>query len=161
VYQAADAPVVIAVANDGQFVRLCDAIGLQGLHNDARFTANAARVQNRDALDTLIAPLILARPIICWIEALAAVGVPCSALNTVKDALSEPQVIARGMIDTMGRDDLDKDISVMASPLRLSETPVREAKAPPKLGADSDNILSALLDMSELDIARLRRNGII
>ncbi len=161
VYQAADAPVVIAVANDGQFVRLCDAIGLQGLHHDARFATNAARIENRDALDELIAPLILARPIICWIEALAAVGVPCSALNTVKQALDEPQVIARGMIDTMPRDDLDRDISVMASPLRLSETPVRAPKAPPKLGADSDEVLKSLLNLDDLKIARLRRKGII
>ncbi|PHS21680.1 MAG: CoA transferase [Robiginitomaculum sp.] len=161
VYQAADAPVVIAVANDGQFERLCDAIGLQGLHHDARFTTNAARIENREALDDLISPLILARPIICWIEALAAVGVPCSALNTVKQALGEPQVIARGMIDTMMRDDLKKEVSVMASPLRLSETPVSAPKAPPQLGADTDEVLKTLLNFDDLKIARLRKGGII
>ena len=61
----------------------------------------------------------------------------------------------------MARDDLDKDIRVMASPLRLSETPVRTPKAPPKLGADSDEVLKSLLNLDDLKIARLRRKGII
>ncbi len=161
VFEASDAPVVIAVANDGQFARLCDAIGLDGLHHDARFTTNAARVENRAALEDLIMPLLKARPIICWIEALAAVGVPCGPLNTMAEALAEPQVIARQMIDTMDRDDLDQPVRVAASPLRLSETPVKVPKAPPSLGADTDQVLADLLDLGEMDIARLRKRGII
>jgi glutaryl-CoA transferase len=161
VFDASDAQVVIAVANDGQFARLCDAIGLDGLHHDARFTTNAARIENRDALEQLIAPLILARPIICWIEALAAVGVPCGPVNTMAQALAEPQIAAREMIDTFERDDLDKPVRVMASPLRLSETPVQAHTAPPRLGADTHNILSSVLEMDDLTLARLKKRGII
>ncbi len=161
VFEASDAPVVIAVANDGQFERLCNAIGLDGLHHDARFTINAARIENRSALESLIAPLILARPIICWIEALAAVGVPCGPVNTVAEALAQPQVTARDMIDTMDRPDLKKPVRVPASPLRLSQTSTGLRKAPPKLGADTNDILGSLLGLSEIDIARLRKRGII
>jgi glutaryl-CoA transferase len=161
VFDASDAQVVIAVANDGQFARLCDAIGLDGLHHDARFTTNAARIENREALEQLIAPLIFARPIICWIEALAAVGVPCGPVNTMTQALAEPQIAARDMIDTFERNDLGKPVRVMASPLRLSETPVQAHTAPPRLGADTHNILSSVLEMDDLTLARLKKRGII
>ncbi len=161
VFQASDAPVVIAVANDDQFARLCDAIGLQGIHNDARFATNAARIENRNALEALIVPLIKARPIVCWIEALAAVGVSCGPLNTMAEALKEPQVLARDMIDTFSRDDLAGPVSVMASPLCLSKTPVQAHKAPPKLGEDTDQVLKSVIGLTEIEIARLRKHGII
>ena len=161
VFAASDGPVVIAVANDAQFVRLCGAIGLEGLEHDARFVTNAARVENREAMESLIAPLIAARPIICWVEALAAAGVPCGPVNTMTQALAEPQVAARAMVDTMKRDDLAKPVRVPASPLRLSETPVRARSAPPRLGADTDAVLGDLLGMSEMELARLRKRGII
>ncbi len=161
VFEASDAPVVIAVANDGQFARLCDAIGLDGLHHDARFTTNTARVENRTALESLITPLIHARPVMCWIEALATANVPCGPVNTVEQALAEPQIAARNMIDIMERPDLEEPVQIPASPLRLSETPTGIRKVPPTLGADTKNILSTLLGLSEIEIAALRKHGII
>ncbi len=161
VFAASDGPVVIAVANDAQFVRLCGAIGLEGLQNDARFATNAARVENRNAMESLIAPLIAERPIACWVEALAAAGVPCGPVNNTAQALDEPQVIARDMIDTLARDDLAEPVRVPASPLRLSQTPVQAHSAPPKLGADTDKVLEEVLGLNELEIARLRKKSVI
>ncbi len=161
VFAASDGPVVIAVANDAQFHRLCGAIGLEGLEHDARFATNAARVEHRDALESLMAPLIAARPIACWVEALAAAGVPCGPVNTTVQALAEPQVQARAMVDTMTRADLAQPVRVPASPLRLSATPVQARSAPPRLGADTGRVLEEYLGMGELDLARLRKRGII
>ncbi len=160
-YACSDGDIVIAIANDGQFARFCTAVGLGGLEHDARFAINAARVENRDALDTLLIPLIAERPVICWLEALAAVGVPCGPLNTVAQALADPQVIARGMIDDMKRDDLRQPVRVTAAPVKLSKTPSTVRKAPPALGADTNVVLHDMLSLTELDIARLRKDGII
>ncbi len=161
VFETSDAPVVIAVGTNGQFERLCAAIGLDGLHEDARFATGAARVENRQALESLIAPCIGQRPLLCWIEALAAANVPCGPVNTMSEAMNEPQIIERDMIETMHRADIAQPIRVPASPLRLGETPVDVRRAPPQLGADTEAVLRELLNLSEIDIARLRKAKII
>jgi crotonobetainyl-CoA:carnitine CoA-transferase CaiB-like acyl-CoA transferase len=95
-----------------------------------------------------------------WVAALESVGVPAGPINSLDAVFDDPQVRARGM-----RIDLPHpvagNVSLVANPLRLSETPVTYRSAPPPLGAHTREVLSERLAMSADDIEALRANGII
>jgi crotonobetainyl-CoA:carnitine CoA-transferase CaiB-like acyl-CoA transferase len=155
-----DGHIVVAVGNDGQFARLCEVAGRAELARDPRFATNAARVEHRDALVALLAPLLAARPRGDWIASLEAAGVPCGPINDVGQVFEDPQVRARGMRveaphPTCGT------VPMVASPIRLSATPVRHDAAPPTLGQHTREVLSAVLGMTDGEIEELRAKGVI
>ena len=71
-------------------------------------------------------------------------GVPCGPVNTIDQVFEEPQAKHRGLEIELGREDLSKPTKTVASPIRLSETPVRYDTAPPRLGADTEAVLATL-----------------
>jgi crotonobetainyl-CoA:carnitine CoA-transferase CaiB-like acyl-CoA transferase len=105
VLDVVDGHVVVAVGNDGQFRRFCAVLGLASLAEDARFAKNAGRVAHRDDL----LPLLLDRTRqwnrAALISALTQQGVPAGPINSVEEALKDPQTIARDMVISPGGDD--------------------------------------------------------
>ena len=159
VFAAADGHIVLAVGNDGQFASFCRVAGLEALAADARFATGAARVAHRAELISEIASVMRVRSAADWIAALEAAGVPCGPINDVAGVFDDPQVKARGLAQSMRRDD-GVEVQMTASPLRLSATPPRADLAPPALGAHTDDVL-ATLGYSEADISGLRARGIV
>jgi crotonobetainyl-CoA:carnitine CoA-transferase CaiB-like acyl-CoA transferase len=161
VYQASDMPFVLAVGNEGQFARFCEFAGRDELKDDSRFRTNADRLHNREALEKILHPVLASRPADCWLEGLAAIGVPAGPIQSIPEAFAMDQAKARGMTLTQHRSDLADPIKIAASPIHFSKTPVQTKTAPPALGADAADILSRHLGLSELEIARLRKSDII
>jgi crotonobetainyl-CoA:carnitine CoA-transferase CaiB-like acyl-CoA transferase len=160
-FATADGAVVIAVGNDGQFRSLCRAIGAADLGEDSRFVTNALRVENRAELTTALAPFLTLRGTDAWIEALEAAGVPCGPINTVDRVFAEPQARHRGLVVDQARADLAETVQTVASPIRLSQTPVSYRHAPPTLGADTETVLGEALGLSANEIAALREAGVV
>ncbi|WP_449252784.1 CoA transferase, partial [Brevundimonas naejangsanensis] len=77
-------------------------------------------------------------------QALEAAGVPCGPVNTIDQVFAEPQAIHRGLTVEQTRPDLAVPVRTVASPIRLSKTPVRYDAPPPKLGQDTQDVLGAL-----------------
>jgi crotonobetainyl-CoA:carnitine CoA-transferase CaiB-like acyl-CoA transferase len=102
VFECADGHLIIAVGNDGQFVRFCALLGLPDLAQDARFQTNADRVTRRDALSTLLSAKTLLWTKADLLAACETHGVPAGPINTMADVFADPQVIARGMALDMG-----------------------------------------------------------
>src|SRR3569833_516378 len=136
-----DGAVVIAVGNDGQFRALAGATGVPELADDPRFKPTAGRVAHRVALAGALKPALAGRTTAGWLKALEAAGVPCGPINPIDKVFEEPQAVARGLVVEQGRADLSQPIRTVASPIRLSETPVSYRSAPPALGADTDAVL--------------------
>jgi crotonobetainyl-CoA:carnitine CoA-transferase CaiB-like acyl-CoA transferase len=90
---------------------------------------------------------------------LDAAGVPCGPINDVKAVFAHPQARARALAETVRRQD-GEEVRLVASPLRLSETPATTRAAPPLLGADTQSVLSEL-GYSEADAEALRVRGIV
>ncbi len=162
-YQAfatADGHVILAVGNDAQFRRFCEVAGQPGMAADPRWRNNAARVADRENLTALIARLFMARPSAFWLRELEAVGVPCGPINELSEVFADPQAQARGL-----RVDLPHPLAGtapgVASPMRLSATPVAHDRAPPTLGADTVEVLKARLALAEAEVERLRGSGIV
>ena len=141
VFDAADAPFVLACANNRQFRDLCVAvIDRPGLPADARFATNTLRVTNRDVLAAILAACFAARSCTDLIAACKAVNVPAGRVRTVEEVLASPEVAERGMVYEM-----DGGVRVTGSPMHFSGTPVRTPSAPPALGEHSDAILRTVL----------------
>lgn len=98
VYEAADGHFVIAAGNDGQFRALCRVIGLDEIADDTRFSTNKARLAHRAELTTRLAEAFKAWSKLSLFKALTEAGVPAGPINSVEEALADPQTVARGMV---------------------------------------------------------------
>lgn len=139
-----DGMVVIAVGNDGQFRNLAKALGADPMGQDPRFITNAGRVANRIELSASLSALTASFTMKGLMSALEAAGVPYGPVNTVDQVFEEPQALHRGLVIEQGRDDLSQPIKSVASPMRLSKTPVQYGAPPPRLGEHTDEVLKEL-----------------
>jgi glutaryl-CoA transferase len=134
-FPVVDGWVIVAVGNDGQFARLCAALGLEALVADARFSTNAARVANRAELTRELTAKTRLRTRGELLAALEKAVVPAGPINTVADLFADPQFVARGMrIDPAG-------VPGVRSPIVMSESALSLARRSPKLGEHQAEIL--------------------
>ncbi|MBZ9663913.1 CoA transferase [Pseudomonas sp. LMG 31766] len=159
-FPSADGNFILAVGNDGQFRKFCEVAGIVNLANDPRFVTNKARVAHRAELIPLLRQATVFKTTAQWIEQLERAGVPCGPINDLQQVFADPQVQARGLrLDLPNA--LGSSTPQVASPLRLSVTPVAYRSAPPLLGQHTDSLLQRLLGMNEMQIAELREAGVI
>jgi crotonobetainyl-CoA:carnitine CoA-transferase CaiB-like acyl-CoA transferase len=158
-FSARDGHLVVAVGNDVQFARFCEVVELPALARDPRFATNAARVEHREALVAALAPPLARRDTAEWIAALEVAGVPCGPINDLAQVFDDPQVRHRGLRVEVPHPRCGT-VPVVASPIRLSETPVHHG-APPLLGEHTREVLVELLGMDDDEVAALRSRGVI
>ncbi|MDH0047433.1 CaiB/BaiF CoA transferase family protein [Comamonas terrigena] len=159
-FKTRDGNVLLAIGNDGQFARFCAAAGHPGWAQDARFATNTARVQNRSDLLMLMTPLMQTRGTQDWITLLEDKAVPCGPINTVAQAFDDPQVRARGIRKELPAAGGLGTVGTVASPMRLSGTPVVYRSAPPSLGQHTTEVLTEMgLDAAQL--AQLQAQQVI
>jgi crotonobetainyl-CoA:carnitine CoA-transferase CaiB-like acyl-CoA transferase len=159
VFEVADGHLILAVGNDGQFERFCQVAGRPDLPQDPRFTKNADRVRHRAVLVPLLATLLKARTRADWLQALETAKVPCGPINGLDDVFADPQVAARGMTVAVPHPH-QPNLELVASPMKLSATPVSLRRAPPLLGQHTDEVL-AELDIDAAARQRLRSLGVV
>lgn len=159
VFEAADGHLILAVGNDQQFSKFCQIAGHPEWAEDARFASNAERVRHRELLVPLLAGAIKTRPRDAWLAALEAAHVPCGAINNLAQTFADPQVQAREMCATVPHP-FNPELRLVASPIKLSATPVSYRRAPPTLGQHSQELLQEA-GLSEAEIASLLQAGIV
>ena len=161
-----DGAMLLAIGNDGQFRRFCDAVGKPEWSADARFAGMAGRVQNRALLIPLMETVTCERSTAQWIALLGDKAVPCGPINDIGRAFDDAQVKARGLAITQLRSpavvaqDGIAAIRGVASPLRLMDTPPTLRQAPPALGEHTDEVLGEL-GLDAAAIAALRAAGVV
>ena len=159
-FKARDGDVILACGNDNLFNKFCEVAGCQHLARDARFATNSKRVENREAITSLLAEIFARRTTQEWCDALEAAGVPNGPINNLKQVFEEPQVIARGMKIELEHS-LAGKLPLIASPMKFSGTPLEHKAPPPTLGQHTDEVLRGLLRMDDAAIAKLRADGVI
>lgn len=155
-----DGYMILAVGNDGQFARFCQAIDQAQWAQDPRFATNAARLAHRAELIERIRAVTVTRSTAQWIALLEQHAVPCGPINTVRDVFADPQVQARGMQISMLHPQAGP-VPLVASPIRLSDTPVSYRYAPPQLGQHTDAVLSRYLGLSAETLQIYKNNGVL
>jgi len=135
---------VAAIGTDAIWLRLLHVIGATDtLGVDPRFLTNALRTKHRDALIALLCDIFERAPADAWLSRMIAEDIPASAIQTVGEALHDPQALARGLIVEIQHPMLDVVRSI-ANPVRLSSTPVLYRLPPPLLGEHNREILQSL-----------------
>ena len=159
-FKTQDGDVILACGNDNLFNKFCEVAGCQHLAKDARFATNSTRVENREAITSLLADIFAQRTTQEWCDALEQAGVPNGPINNLKQVFEEPQVIARGMRIELEHS-LAGKVPLIASPMKFSGTPLEHKAPPPTLGQHTDEVLRGLLRMDDAAIAKLRADGVI
>lgn len=160
VFRASDQDFVIACGNDSQFVALCEAIGLTDLPSDPRFARNADRVTNREAVIEILAQHFLGATADEWVRRIHPQGVPIGVINSIAQALDEPQVKARNMLVNIPHP-LKADFVTVGSPIKMSGTPVEYLRPAPMLGEHTDEVFKRQLGLDDERLAELKACGVI
>ncbi|MBP6113895.1 MAG: CoA transferase [Acinetobacter sp.] len=157
-FKANDKEFIIACGNDKQFKDLCVAIGLEELLQDQRYIKNQDRVKHRVELIECLSRHFLNEKAKHWVDAIHQYKVPVGVINSIEDAFEEPQIQHRNMVVPIGHA-LNDQFKMIASPIRMSDTPVEYHRAPPMLGEHTAEILSRYRNESE--IQALKNKGVI
>ncbi|MCK2148848.1 CoA transferase [Marinobacter alexandrii] len=159
-FPTADGNMVLTVGNDQQFARLCDVLGRTEWASDERFATNRARVANRRTLIPMLRQATVMRSTQEWVKVLEGAGVPCGPVNTLGQVFDDPQVLARGMKQTVQHPDLG-EVPMVGNPIKLKLTPVTYRNAPPLLGEQSEQVLQQVVGLSSDEIKALRERGVV
>ena len=139
-YLAGDNKYVnICVAMEPHWVAFCKAIGMEDLATDSRFETNEKRLKNRDELEKIILKKLKEKSAKEWIEIFNNAGVPCGAVNSIKEVLEHPQLKHRKTIQEIEYPGIGK-IKMFNNPVKFSDFEV-DITRPPKLGEHTDEIL--------------------
>jgi crotonobetainyl-CoA:carnitine CoA-transferase CaiB-like acyl-CoA transferase len=151
--------IIIAIGNNGQFQRFCEAISLGELAQDQRFATNAERVKNRVELIKLLVSVTRTRTLKQWTVLLNEIGVPCGPIQDIGQVFDDPQVQARGMQVTL--DSANGPMKGVANPIKYSKTVLEYHKAPPALGEDTSAVLERVLQKPASEIEALKKKGVV
>ncbi|MCX7173100.1 MAG: CaiB/BaiF CoA-transferase family protein, partial [Proteobacteria bacterium] len=159
-FPTADGDMILAIGNDSQFAKFCAVAGHAEWATDTRFASNAARVKHRDVLIPLIRQATVMKTTAAWIALLEGEGVPCGPINNLAQVFDDPQVRARGLKLEMTHP-LAGSVPHVASPIRLSATPVAYRLPPPLLGEHTREVLGGLLGLDAAGMDELAAAKVI
>jgi crotonobetainyl-CoA:carnitine CoA-transferase CaiB-like acyl-CoA transferase len=159
-FPTADGDIILTIGNDGQFRRFCEVAGHPEWGDDLRYSTNKARVANRETLVPLIRQATVFRSTADWVQMLEKAGVPCGPINDLQQVFADPQVLSRALKIDLPYS-LGGTAPGVASPIRLSETPVDYRYAPPLLGEHTNDVLEDWLNVPAEQVQALRDKGVV
>jgi crotonobetainyl-CoA:carnitine CoA-transferase CaiB-like acyl-CoA transferase len=152
--------IIIAVGNDSQYAKFCAVANIPELATNPLFVKNSDRVRNRAQLVPILETVMRTRTKADWLAALEGAKVPCGPINNLAEVFADPHADARNMV-THWPHPLKSDLRLVASPMKLSATPVRTDLPPPLLGQHTDAVLAEVLGYTADRIAQLRAGNVI
>ncbi|MDB5650485.1 MAG: CoA transferase [Hyphomicrobiales bacterium] len=143
VFPAADGDMIVAVGNDGQFAKFCDCLGAPGLADDPRFSRATDRVHHRAELEPALRELTRQFTRADLLPRLATAGVPAGPINSIGEALADPQVQARGMQLKLDNPRAAAGSSPgLRAPLMIDGAPAAAERPAPALGEHTQDVLA-------------------
>lgn len=145
----ADQDLIIIAGNNGQFRKLCGALGLPELPDDPRFANTDDRTRNRDALRPFLVERLRTRTAGEWFQVLTSAGIACGPINTVAGGVSFAREIGLDPVVEVGSG--EQAVPMIRNPITFSRTPPRYDLPPPALGQDSDQVRAWLSEPAHAD----------
>jgi crotonobetainyl-CoA:carnitine CoA-transferase CaiB-like acyl-CoA transferase len=159
-FATADSWLVLAVGNDGQWQRFCQAAGREDLAAEPRFATNTLRVQNREVLVPIVEEVMSTLTTEEWQRRLQAAQVPHAPVWDYATLFAHPQIAARGLRVTV-RDLEGRPVDLVGSPFHIGGATLPPTKMPPRLGQDTDEVLRELLGVDSVRLSQLRQQRVI
>lgn len=141
-YACADVPIMLGAGNNGQFAKLCAALGRPELATDERFTTNRDRVTNAAELTRDLEATLTTRPADHWVEVLEGAGVPVAPVNPLDRVFADDHVRAVDLVTEVPHP--TGPLPQVRSPVGMSRTPAEIRLPPPLLGEHTGEVLRAL-----------------
>src|SRR5215211_471310 len=138
-FDASDKKIAVAVGNDAQFKRLCEAIGRDDLAEDGRYATNPERVANREELVEILQRELLGRTADEWIEKIRSAGVPCGPVNSLAEALSDAHLSSTDMLQEVEHP-VAGTLEMLASPVLVDGERPQIRRPPPTLGQHTEEL---------------------
>ncbi|MFI5957341.1 CaiB/BaiF CoA transferase family protein [Cryptosporangium sp. NPDC051539] len=142
-FPTADRTIVVAIGNDQMWRRFCEAVGLDDLLADEVLADNAGRRRHRTRVVDRIASVLERRPAAEWVALCAAAGIPATAVQSLSEVITDPQVVARGSL--LPIPGTGQGPATVRSPFRLASMGTVRNTRYPDLGADSEAVLGTPL----------------
>ena len=139
-----DGDLIVIAGNDGQFARLCQVLGVEGLVTDPRFARNQDRTANREALRPLLVAALAHRTRQEWYDALIAAGVPCAPINSIAEGVRFATDLGLDPVAVVGSG--PAAVPTIRNPIRFSRTPTRHELPPPALDEHGAQLRAWLTD---------------
>ena len=159
-FPTSDGWIIVAAGNDAQFRQFVRAGGEAHLADNPRYCENPQRVLHRTDLIPLLEAMTRQKTKAQWLSLLEDAKVPCGPINNLKEVFENAQVQARDLQITIAHDTAGT-MKLVASPIRMSQTPTEVRMAPPTLGQHTNQILRERLQLDDSAIATLRKKDII
>jgi CoA:oxalate CoA-transferase len=158
-FRTADGDIAVAPSTEPIVRRFLRELGLEHLLSDGRFQTNEMRVRHRAELNALIDAALASGTQAEWIERLNQAGVPSGRVQSVTEALADPQVAAQEMVLRV-RHAGHGDVAMTGFPIKFSRTPLSVRHATPELGGDGRAILLEA-GLAEEEIDALIAQGVL
>ena len=159
-FATADGYMILAIGNDQQFQKFCQAANCVDLAQNSKFKSNQQRVLNRAELLPKLTKILHQNSTQAWLKMLAPIAVPCGAVNSISEALNHPQIKYRKMIKQLNNSN-GKFVPTIASPINMSDTPLQYKTASPCLGEHNNSVLKYYLQYSDEHVLALKKQGVI
>ena len=160
VFQARDRGIALAVGSEKLWAAFCRVMGRPDLTEHPDYDSNAARIRNREALETILGEIFARHPAAEWLEKLRAAGIPCSLVRNFREVVEDPQTAVREMFPAMDHPTARRH-RITGAPVKLSETPAGTRSPAPLLGQHTRTALREVLGMEEAEIEGLFAAGIV
>ncbi len=156
-----DSSLILAIGNDQQFTKFCNAVKQPELAQDKHFKTNQQRVKHRQTLIPIIAHILAHHNTSYWLNLLQPLQIPCGGVNDLAQVFAHPQVKHRNMVAKLQNSDDNGTIKTICSPIHLSATPLQYKSSAPKLGEHTAQVLKEILGYTDTKINELLAENIV
>ena len=162
-FRTADGYMIVGAGNDGQWRKLCEAMGSPDMAFRPEYLEMKDRNAHRPQLVRDMEAILTLHPTQYWLDTFASLGIPHAPINTYDQVFAHPQVQHRALKMSMERpaEQGGGAVAMVASPIRMSDTPVTYRHAPPVKGSGTESILLEVLGKSAAEAQALRDRGVV
>lgn len=158
-YKTKDYYLSVCCGNEKFWQLLCDALELEELKADPRFSKLGDRLKHKQELNAILNETFASKTNAEWQVILDKAGVPCGPVNTIDKVFEDPAILHRGMVIAV--DHFGAQLRFFGNPIKMSATPINEYRTPPRLGADNQEVLKEYLGFSAEAFEKLKKDGIV